>query len=81
MKIADALIELGYQEFVCNDTYESINWIIQPETIPSKEQVLAKVAELPAIKEARASAKAAQKTAILERIGLTEEELQIVLGA
>jgi hypothetical protein len=25
--------------------------------------------------------KAAQKTAILERIGLTEEELQIVLGA
>ena len=30
---------------------------------------------------AEQESKAAQKTAILERIGLTEEELQIVLGA
>lgn len=32
-------------------------------------------------REAAQEAKAAQKAAILERIGLTEEELQIVLGA
>lgn len=44
-------------------------------------------ADRKAIREARESfeaaqeAKAAQKAAILERIGLTEEELQIVLGA
>ena len=31
--------------------------------------------------KAEKESKAAQKTAILERIGLTEEELQIVLGA
>ena len=34
-----------------------------------------------AAREAAQEAKAAQKAAILERIGLTEEELQIVLGA
>ena len=34
-----------------------------------------------AAREAEKESKAAQKTTILERIGLTEEELQIVLGA
>lgn len=80
--IAEALMKLGYKEFVVyGDTYEGIKWIEQPTSIPTKEEVLAKVAELPAIKQAEQEAKAAQKAAILERIGLTEEELQIVLGA
>ena len=34
-----------------------------------------------AARQAEQESKAAQKAAILERIGLTEEELQIVLGA
>lgn len=34
-----------------------------------------------AAQQAEQESKAAQKAAILERIGLTEEELQIVLGA
>jgi hypothetical protein len=80
--ISRALVKLGYTEFVVRgDTYEGIEWVEQPASIPSKEEVLAKVAELPAILEAEANAKATQKTAILERIGLTKEELQIVLGA
>ncbi len=37
--------------------------------------------EAKAAKEIQQESNAAQKTAILERIGLTEEELQIVLGA
>ena len=82
MNITQALVKLGYTEFVVRgDTYEGIEWVEQPASIPSKEEVLDKVAELPAILEAEANAKATQKTAILERIGLTEEELQIVLGA
>ena len=81
-KIVEALLSLGYKNFtVTGNSYEGIEWVEQPASIPSKEEVLAKVAELPAILEAEANAKAAQKTAILERIGLTEEELQIVLGA
>jgi len=34
-----------------------------------------------AARQAEEESKAAQKAAVLERIGLTEEELQIVLGA
>jgi hypothetical protein len=37
--------------------------------------------EAKAAKEIQQESNAAQKLAILERIGLTEEELQIVLGA
>jgi hypothetical protein len=81
MKIAEVLLKMGYKEFVVRgDVYEGIEWIQQPEHIPSKEEVMTKMVELPAILEAEANAKIAQKAAILERIGLTEEELQIVLN-
>ena len=81
MSIGEALVKLGYTEFVVRgDVYEGIEWIEQPVSIPSKEEVLAKVAELPAILEAEANTQAEQKAEILERIGLTEEELQIVLN-
>jgi hypothetical protein len=46
--------------------------LAQRETEYAAEQVA---------RQTEQESKAAQKTAILERIGLTEEELQIVLGA
>jgi hypothetical protein len=55
--------------------YEEI-WT-EEELAQRKADGLAQQAALLAEQES----KAAQKTAILERIGLTEEELQIVLGA
>jgi hypothetical protein len=75
--ISEALSALGYNEFVVRgDTYNGIEWMVVPETIPSEEQVLAKVEEL---KELEAS-KPARKAAILERLGLTEDELRVVLS-
>jgi hypothetical protein len=77
MNIAQALVELGYKEFVVRgDVYEGIEWVKQPETVPSEEVVLAKVEEL---KELEAS-KPVRKAAILERLGLTEDELRVVLS-
>jgi hypothetical protein len=77
MMITNALVALGYNEFVVRgDDYEGIEWMIVPETIPSEEQVLIKVEEL---KELEAS-KPARKAAILERLGLTEDELKVVLS-
>ena len=46
------------------------------EEIAEREQFNAEAAE----REAAEAAKAVEKLAILERIGLTEEELAIVLG-
>ena len=75
--ISEALSALGYNEFVVRgDTYDGNEWMVVPETIPSEEQVLAKVEEL---KELEAS-KPARKAAILERLGLTEDELRVVLS-
>lgn len=75
--ITNALVALGYNEFVVRgDTYDGIEWMVVPETIPSEEQVLAKVEEL---KELEAS-KPVRKAAILERLGLTEDELRVVLS-
>ena len=77
MMITNALVALGYNEFVVRgDTYDGIEWMVVPETIPSEEQVLAKVEEL---KELEAS-KPVRKAAILERLGLTEDELKVVLS-
>jgi hypothetical protein len=77
MNIAQALVELGYEEFVVRgDVYEGIEWVKQPTSVPSKEIVLAKVEEL---KELEAS-KPVRKAAILERLGLTEDELRVVLS-
>jgi hypothetical protein len=48
--------------------------------IAQREQEAQVFAEAKAKEEADAAAKAAQKEAILERLGLTEDELKVVLS-
>jgi hypothetical protein len=78
-KISEALISLGYTTgWVVTGT--EITWIDEPEVRPTQEQIDAKVLEIESILETRENAKAAEKTAILKRIGLTEEELNVILN-
>jgi hypothetical protein len=77
MKIAEVLSKMGYTEFIVRgDTYEGIEWIEQPEVVPTKEDIENAIIAV----QDEVNVKATQKSAILERIGLTEEELQIVLN-
>lgn len=77
MKIAEVLSKMGYTEFIVRgDTYEGIEWIEQPEVVPTKEDIENAILAV----QDEVNVKATQKSAILERIGLTEEELQIVLN-
>ena len=84
MNITKALLDMGYYEFVVRgDTYDGIEWIIQPETIPSKEEVLEKIAELDALGQQEQDAKAAAKESALTKLqalGLTEEEIKALIG-
>jgi hypothetical protein len=81
MNITKALLRMGYTEFVVRgDTYEGIEWVVEPDTVPSKEEVLDVVSQLDVLEQAELDVKAAQKTAILERLGLTEDELRVVLS-
>ena len=62
MKIAEALIELGYKEFVVTgNTYEGIEWIVEPETIPTKEEVEDMATKIDEILETRKAEQKAQQ--------------------
>jgi hypothetical protein len=84
MKIAEVLLKMGYKEFVVRgDTYEGIEWIEQPESIPTKEQILAKIPEFELLEQQEAEAKIVAKesaVAKLSALGLTEEEIKALLG-
>jgi hypothetical protein len=83
MNIGQVLSKMGYTEFTCTDTYESIVWIVEPETIPSKEEVLDMVSQLDDLEQAEQDAKATAKESALTKLqalGLTEEEINSILG-
>ncbi len=82
--VSDALINLGYKEFVVRgDTFDGIEWVEQPEIVPTKEQVLAKIIELDALEQSEQDAKAAAKESALTKLqalGLSEAEAKQIVG-
>jgi hypothetical protein len=84
MNIGQVLLKMGYTEFTCTDTYESIVWIVEPETIPSKEEVLDMVSQLDTLEQAEQDAKAAAKESAIAKLsvlGLSEDEIKALVGA
>jgi len=77
-QITEALIILGYNTgwVVRGDTYEGIEWIEQPKTIPTKKDIENAII----LVQAEIAVKAAQKAALLERLGITEAEAKLLLG-
>jgi len=83
MRIADALVALGYQEFVCNDTYESIKWIVEPDSKPTKKQVEDMAKQIPILEQQQKQEQEALKLsaiAKLAKLGLTEDEAKAIIG-
>jgi hypothetical protein len=82
--VSDALINLGYKEFIVRgDTFDGIEWVEQPEVVPTEEQVLAKITELDALEQAEQDAKAAAKESALTKLqalGLSEAEAKQIVG-
>jgi hypothetical protein len=68
--------EFSYQE----DDYSTINWIVLEGDAPTKKQVDDEIKRIKAAEIANAEAKAAARQAIAERLGLTADELQVLLG-
>lgn len=85
MKIAEVLYRMGYKEFIVRgDTYEGIEWIEQPESIPSKEEVLAKIPVFELLEQQEAEAKIAAKQSAMNKLsalGLSEDEIKALVGA
>lgn len=62
-----------------NDDYATINWIVEPASIPTAEEIDAAIEE---IKQNEANVNAqnqAAKAALLERLGITAEEAKLLL--
>jgi len=83
--IAEAVWELtDNASFKVNgDTYESVEWLDEHQSLPNKEDVLAKLAELQAQYEIDEQNKINTKQSALAKItalGLTEEEFKTLIG-
>lgn len=68
-------------EFVIiNNDYSTIKWDVLDGDAPTQAEVDAAIEQVK-VEEAQAAAdKAAQRVALLERLGITEEEARILLG-
>jgi hypothetical protein len=62
------------------DDVENIIWHTPNVDSLTEEEVQDEIIRLEQVQEAELDAKAVQKAAILERLGLTEDELRVVLS-
>ena len=65
--------------FTDND-YSTINWIVLDGDAPTQAEIDAAIEKVKSDEIAEAEAKAAQRAALLSRLGITEEEARILLG-
>ena len=79
-KIALSLIELGYTfGWVVNGT--EITWIEEPEVRPTQEQINNMAEQIESILETRAQEERSLKISAYQKIGLSEEEINAILGS
>ena len=63
-----------------NDDYSTIKWDVLDGDAPTQLEIDAAIKTIKADEKAEAKAKATQRQAILDRIGLTADELKLLLG-
>ena len=63
-----------------NDDYSTINWIVLDGDAPTQKEIDAAIEQVKADEITEATTKAAQKAALLERLGITQEEANLLLG-
>jgi hypothetical protein len=71
---------VGSDDFAYSgDSYDLIQWITEPTTIPTAKQVAEKIIELQKTDADAAAKKAADKAALLDRLGITAEEAALLV--
>jgi len=68
-------------EFSYTDNdYSTIKWIKLEGTAPTQSEIDAAIEQVKADEITKAVAKAAEKAALLDRLGITEDEARLLLG-
>ena len=68
--------EFSFQD----EDYSTIKWNVLDGEAPTQKEIDAAIKEVKANEIAEAKTKEAQRQAILDRIGLTADELHLILG-
>jgi acyl-CoA reductase-like NAD-dependent aldehyde dehydrogenase len=63
-----------------NDDYSTIKWDVLEGDAPTQAEIDAAIKAVKAEEKAEIKAKATQRQAILDRLGLTADEMQLLLG-
>jgi hypothetical protein len=63
-----------------NDDYHTIKWDILEGEAPTQAEVDAAIEQVKANEAAEAEAKATQKAALLDRLGISEDEAKLLLA-
>ena len=63
-----------------DDDYSTIKWDVLEGEAPTQAEIDAAIEQVKADEIAEAEAKAAQKAALLERLGITEDEAKLLLA-
>jgi hypothetical protein len=80
--LADAIKSLRpNSEFsYTQDDYSTIQWVVLEGDAPTEAEVRAEFRRLQDESEAKSATRLADKTALLERLGITEDEAKLLLG-
>jgi hypothetical protein len=71
---------VGSDDFAYSgESYEVLEWVTEPSTIPTSQQVSDKIAELQKIDADLIATKAARKAELLERLGITADEAALLI--
>jgi hypothetical protein len=62
------------------ETYSGLEWLDKNQTKPTEQEITAKIAELPQLKENQKAQKAADRAALLAKLGISEDEARLLLG-
>jgi len=63
-----------------DDDYSTIKWDVLEDDAPTQQEIDAAIEQVKADELAEAEAKAAQKAALLNRLGITEDEAKLLLA-
>ena len=63
-----------------NDDYSTIKWDVLDGDAPTQKEIDVAIKKIKADELTQAETKATQRQAILDRLGLTADELQTILG-
>ena len=81
MKIANALVELGYTEFVVyNESIDEIVWVVEPDKKPTKKEIEDMVAVIDDILLQRKQDQNNLKISGYKKLGLSDDEINAIIG-